>query len=204
MTKRENKTADSKPGDSKPADSKPADSKPGEAPQRRPGLRALAQSVPRVTAASGMKRGFGQAALFSRWSDIVGAMLAESSLPERLIFPRGQRHDGTLHIRVEGPLALELQHLEPIVVERINSFFGYHAVARLALRQGPLPRPNVRRPKPPVPSLTAAQERDISARVAAVADPDLRERLAELGRSLAAKARNPAASPPARPTGKKP
>ena len=172
-------------------------------PPRRPGLRALAQSMPRVAAAAGIKRGFGHGALFSRWSDIVGAMLAQSSMPERLTFARGRRDDGTLHIRVEGALALELQHLESLVIERINGFFGYRAVARLALRQGPLPRAKRTRPAPAPRRLTEEEDRALSARVAAVADPELRAGLERLGRSLLAHAPDPGAPPVLPPPRKK-
>jgi hypothetical protein len=183
---------------------KPADKAPAAESLRRPGLRALALAVPRVTAAAGVKRGFARAAVISHWGEIVGSQLARGSLPERLIFPRGQRNEGTLHIRVDGPLALELQHLEPLVVERINGFFGYRAVARLALRQGPLPRPKVRPKAPPPRALTPTEEKNLAARVAAVADPELRAVLERLGRSLLGESRNPAASRGPGPTGKKP
>lgn len=173
-------------------------------PVRRPGLRALATAVPRVTAAAGVRRGFARAQVISHWSEIVGVQLARHSLPERLIFPRGQRHEGTLHIRIEGALALELQHLEPLVIERINGFFGFRAVARLALRQGPLPRVRPRPKIVPPRRLSAAEENGLAARVAAVSDPDLRAALERLGRSILGDSRNSA--PPGFPaaTGKKP
>lgn len=173
-------------------------------PTRRPGLRALATAVPRVTAAAGVRRGFARAQVISHWGEIVGAQLARHSLPERLIFPRGQRHEGTLHIRIEGALALELQHLEPLVIERINGFFGFRAVARLALRQGPLPRAR-RLPKAAPPrKLTAAEENGLAARVAAVNDPDMRAVLERLGRSILGDSRNSAPPQPSVPTEKKP
>src|SRR3546814_3159567 len=37
------------------------------------------------------------------------------------------------------PYTTLFRSLEPLVLERINSFFGYRAVARLVLQQGPLP-----------------------------------------------------------------
>jgi hypothetical protein len=173
-------------------------------PVRRPGLCALAATVPRVTAAAGARRGFARAQAISHWSEIVGAQLARHSLPERLVFPRGQRHEGTLHIRIEGALALELQHLEPLVIERINGFFGFRAVARLALRQGPLPRAR-RRPKiAPPRKLSAAEEDGLVARVAGVNDPDLRAALERLGRSILGDSRNSAPPRASEATGKKP
>jgi hypothetical protein len=58
---------------------------------------------------------------------------ADSTWPEALA--RG----GTLKLRVARHRALELQHRAPLVIERINLFFGRDAVTRLALIQGPLP-----------------------------------------------------------------
>ncbi|MBM3572322.1 MAG: DUF721 domain-containing protein [Alphaproteobacteria bacterium] len=171
---------------------------------RRPGLRALAHAVPGVTAAAQVKRGFARAALIGHWTDVVGAALARGSLPEQLVFPRGERANGTLYIRVDGPLALELQHLEPLVVERINGFFGYRAVGRLALRQGPLPRPKKRPLVPPPRKLSPGEEAQLAARVAAVADPALRAALENLGRSILATQRKSAVSPPPTPSPKKP
>ena len=71
----------------------------------------------------------------------------------RAACPRGWRaapggRGGTLHVRVgSGALALELQHLEPVVIERINTYFGYRAVERLKLVHGPLPAPRGRAPR---------------------------------------------------------
>ena len=65
--------------------------------------------------------------------DIVGRPLCDHCCPERL------GRDGTLHVRVSGGWALELTHLEPLVIERIAGYFGYPAITRLALMQGPLP-----------------------------------------------------------------
>ena len=46
----------------------------------------------------------------------------------------------TLVLRVEGPMALEIQHSSDVILERVNRFFGWSAVGRLALRQAPLSR----------------------------------------------------------------
>ena len=85
----------------------------------------------------------------------------------------------TLVVRVEGAFALELQHLAPIVVERINAHLGWRCVGRLALRQGPLERLPPARAKPAAPSPAA---RAAAARaVEGIADPGLRDALARLG-----------------------
>ena len=53
----------------------------------------------------------------------------------------------TLVLRVEGPAALEIQHSSDVILQRVNRFFGWSAVGRLALRQAPLSRR--KRPAPP-------------------------------------------------------
>ena len=151
--------------------------------KRRGGLRALGAEIPRIAGAALGKRGFGEAQLVTQWETVIGAELAEKLSPERLAFPRGERRNGTLRLRVASAFATEAQHLEPLLIERINAFFGYGAVARLAFTHGPTlaaaPKP------PPLRKLGAEEQRAIDARVAGVADPDLRTALARLGSAVA-------------------
>lgn len=163
---------------------KPARETPAQAP-RTGGVRHLAALLPRLTRSALGRRGFAEGGIVADWPAIVGPELAASSLPERLVFPHGARSGGTLHVRVSGALALELQHLEPQVIERINGYFGYAAVARLKLRQAPIPPRRVRRPD--AAPLPPAAAREIDSAVAGVADPDLRAALAGLGRALRAR-----------------
>ncbi|MGB1547191.1 MAG: DUF721 domain-containing protein [Alphaproteobacteria bacterium] len=103
--------------------------------EERRGTRSLAQLVPRITGRALGRRGAAVAGLISKWPDIVGPAIARASLPRKLTFPKGERSGGTLQIAVAGSLAIELQHLEPQVLERINGFLGYGAVKRLRLVQ---------------------------------------------------------------------
>jgi hypothetical protein len=82
-------------------------------------------------------------------------------------------------IRVESGFALELQHLSAVVIERVNAFFGFACVERIALRQGPVTRRD-RKPKSPrAPS--AAAVKAAAALVEDVAEAPLREALERLG-----------------------
>jgi len=133
------------------------------------------------------------------WASIVGSGLALETLPVKLSFARGERADGTLHLRVASGAAPMVQHLEPMIVERINSFFGYRAVGRLAMRQGPLPPRDKRPAARPSRPLTAAETERLTAAAEAIADPELRAAIERLGRAVLGAA--PAASSPvARPT----
>ena len=101
-------------------------------------MRPLAASMPAITRAALGKKGFALASLLTEWEAIVGPGLAGYAMPLRLAKPRDESLGATLEIRVEGAAALELQHSEPRVIERINAHFGYAAVSRLKLRQGPV------------------------------------------------------------------
>ncbi len=130
--------------------------------------------------------GHAYADVLGNWPAIVGEELAAIARPERLAWPGKardeQRREGaTLIVRVAEGRGLEVQHEALRIVERINGFFGYGAVASLKIRQGPLPeRASVR--EVPEPSAEAASA--VEARVSAVADERLKDALRRLGRSL--------------------
>lgn len=150
------------------------------------GLAPLGAILPTAAGRGFRSRGFAHAAVLSRWREIVGESIASSSCPERLSFPGGAAAGGTLRVRVAGGLAVELQHLEPVVLERLNGFLGYSAVARLSLAQGPIPR-SYTPPEPPRRTPTAEEAERIDTAAATAADPELRSALRSLGRSMLAR-----------------
>ena len=146
------------------------------------GTRRLGDLTPAIGGPAFRRFGFMQSAIVARWADIVGADYASHSMPEALSFPTGQRSGGTLKVRVTGSFAPMLQHVAPQVIERCNAFFGYAAVARLALRHGDLPtrRPRASVPAPqPLSAETQSTLRDI-------ADPGLRASLTSLAEAMSA------------------
>ncbi|MEQ8603062.1 MAG: DciA family protein [Marivibrio sp.] len=156
--------------------------------KRRGGVRAIGALAPALTKQAIGKRGFTSATIITDWTKIVGAELARQSQPDGLRFPRGRRDGGVLSVRVDGPLATELMHLEPLVVERINTHFGYKAVERLKLIQAPIRRAGADAPRKAAPkplrALSEAEEQALEARVAHIEDPELRAHLKRLGRSV--------------------
>jgi len=152
------------------------------------GPRSLALLVPRLARAAIGKHGFSEAGLLADWASIAGEEIAAHAQPERLEFPRGERLEGTLHLRVEGPWALALQHLEPQLVERINASRGYRAVARLRLQRGRL-HGHPGRPAPirPPVQVDAQARAALAAQVADIADGALRRAVERLGLALLAR-----------------
>jgi hypothetical protein len=144
-------------------------------------MRSLAATLPKVTRKVLGRHGLAEGGLVTDWPDIVGPAIAERSLPLRLAFAGGERRHGTLFVRVSGPLALELQHLEPQILERLNGYFGYSAVARLKIQQGPVPTPAAR---PARPVASTAEDPALAALTAAVEDEPLRKALQGFGQAL--------------------
>src|SRR6266478_1115431 len=131
------------------------------------------------------KQGFAARELVTRWAKIAGADVARHSQPLKMQWPRpveGQPQEpATLVLRVEGPMALEIQHSSDVILARVNRFFGWSAVGRLALRQAPLSR----RDKPKTPRAPdAADVAKVAETLSSVEDEDLRAALARLGASL--------------------
>ena len=150
----------------------------------RPVGRPLRDLVGKVVGDSFARQGFASAELVTRWLEIAGAEIAAVSEPIKIQWPRpddtGIRLPGTLVLRVEGPAAIEIQHLAGLICERVNRFLGWRAIERVALRQAPLRRTSRKaRPKP-----DAAAAARLAASLPEIADDDLRAALARLGAAV--------------------
>ena len=96
--------------------------KPHDPSQRKArGLLTVGTSLPHLAAPALRKRGFAQAKLITDWPAIVGEELARETVPQKLAFPRGSKTDAVLHLRVASGFALELQHIAPQIIDRINN-----------------------------------------------------------------------------------
>lgn len=151
------------------------------------GPRALAGAIAQIAKPILGRRGFAQAAIVTDWPAIAGPALATRSLPMRVQYPAGSRAEGTLQLRVaDGAMAMQVAHLEPLILERINAYFGYKAVARIAIFQGPIPR----RPESRAvftARLGPEEEARLKSMLDEVTDTGLRDALEQLGRSVLSK-----------------
>ncbi|MGC2812205.1 MAG: DciA family protein [Bradyrhizobium sp.] len=131
------------------------------------------------------KQGFAARELVTRWAEIAGPEIARHSEPLKIQWPRPvadqPQQPATLVLRVEGPMALEIQHASYVILERVNRFFGWSAVGRLALRQAPLSR---RDRAPPSRGPDPRSVAEIASTLESVEDDELRAALARLGASI--------------------
>jgi hypothetical protein len=147
-------------------------------------LRPLSDLLHKTLGQAFAKQGFASTEIVTRWTEIVGAEIADYSQPEKIQWSRaraGQAPEpGRLVLRVEGPTAVEIQHLSGVILERVNRFFGWQAVGAIGLRQAPLRR----RPRPDRPGPDPESAARIKAGLSDIEDEKLRDALARLGAAI--------------------
>ncbi len=162
----------------------------------RYGGRPLADWVDGCIAPALARFGFGEVDIVSGWADIAGPRVAAFAEPVEIKWPRkgassktpkldapaepgGGRPPATLVVRVDGAFALELQHLAPLLIERINAHLGWRCIGKLALRQAPLAgRPARAAPVPPPKPAAVAAAQGLTG---GIEDEALRDALVRLG-----------------------
>ncbi|ATY33407.1 DUF721 domain-containing protein [Sphingomonas psychrotolerans] len=167
-----------------------ASDKPKRATTRQPKLepprsnraRAVSELLPDVGRAAFRKFGFVQHAIVSRWGEIVGERYARVSMPESIRFPQGKRAEGVLSLVVGGAHAPMMQHIAPEIIERVNRFFGYAAVARVAIRQGEIKRTA----RATAPASLAPLSEAMGDSLRGIVDPELKAVLESLAAGVAA------------------
>lgn len=168
-----------------------------ESRAKRYGARPLAEYVLREIDPLVARQGFGESSLLLQWREIVGARVAALCQPTRLQWPPRAKQrapdkpqePATLHLRVEPGFGLDIQHLSPTIIDRVNAHLGWRCVGRIAIRQEPL-----HSDAPPIapapPSDPAARARAVAA-TEGVAEEALRAALVTLGERALATRRRP-------------
>jgi hypothetical protein len=135
-------------------------------------------------------QGFASTDILAAWPDIVGPRLARYCQPSKLEWPKRRRKDedgrpesGTLVVRVEGVFAIELQHLAPVVIERINAHYGWACIGKIVMQQGRIDR-GARRHAAPV--IDPARRGEVALAVSQIGDEGLRDALDRLGTAVVA------------------
>lgn len=149
-----------------------------------PHAKPLADLVGPCIAGAFERQGFSASEIVTHWDDIVGPEIADHAEPIGMKWIDAHGDDAapaTLVLRVEGPAALEIQHLSDVIAERVNRYLGWQAVGRIALRQAPLRR---RRPRPGRRVIDENLAVAIAGTMTGIADERLRAALGLLGAAI--------------------
>jgi hypothetical protein len=144
-------------------------------------VRRMGEMLPDIGGTAFRRFGFVQSSIVSRWKEIVGERYANVSAPESIRFPQGKRADGVLTLSVSGAHAPMMQHVVPVIIERVNRFFGYAAIARVTIRQGEVLKPTRARKTPELLALPV----ELGDSLRTIADPELKAVLESLARGVA-------------------
>jgi hypothetical protein len=145
--------------------------------------RAISDLMPDIGRTAFRRFGFVQSSVVTRWPEIVGERHARVCAPEAIRFPPGEKSDGILELVVVPAHAPMIQHVIPEIMERVNRFFGYRAVARVKLRQGVVKPPAAESRSKAVPSLKPIPM-ELGESLRDIGDVELRTVLESLARSL--------------------
>jgi hypothetical protein len=159
--------------------------RPYERPRGGP-ARPVAELVPQIGRAAFRRFGFVQSSVVTRWHEIVGERHAQVCMPEAIRFPPGEKTGGILQLVVLPAHAPLIQHVIPEIIDRVNRFFGYQAVAKVKLRQGQVKPPRAEGPRTAAPSLKPIPL-ELGDSLRDIGDPELRAVLESLARSVDAK-----------------
>ncbi|MGY6552144.1 MAG: DUF721 domain-containing protein [Erythrobacter sp.] len=147
------------------------------------GAKAIGDLTPEIGRSAFRRFGFVQSSVITRWPEIVGPTHARVCSPEAIRFPPGEKSDGILQLVVIPAHAPLIQQVTPEIIERVNRFFGYSAVARIKLRHGAVKPLMDAKPAKAPPSLKPIPL-ELGDSLRDIGDPELRMVLESLARSL--------------------
>ena len=80
--------------------------------------------------------------IHAKWGEIVGNFFVNYSEPTKISsIANSENEDGStiydryLHVNVSPAAAIEFQHFQDKIIEKINTFFGYKAIKGIRIRQ---------------------------------------------------------------------
>ena len=149
----------------------------------------ISELMPQIGRTAFRRFGFVQSSVVTRWPEIVGEHHSRVCMPEAIRFPPGEKEDGILQLVVLPAHAPLIQHVIPEIIERVNRFFGYQAVARVKMRQGAVKPPSAEKRAVAPPSLKPIPM-ELGESLRDVGDPELRTVLESLARSLGSQDEN--------------
>lgn len=144
--------------------------------------KTLEQCIEPLTRPALKAQGLASSRILTEWESIVGVQMARHTLPEKLSFPPGKKTGGTLVVSTENGFATELQHMQPVILERLATYFGYQAISRIVIAHT--------WPQAPAPAAKKPASKPVAIKRAVtenVDDPELKAALDALADTLSGK-----------------
>ncbi len=101
-------------------------------------MKKLADIVGRGAREALKNRGFGDTRILTEWDKIVGSELACHSMPMRIKYPIHENDPVILQVKVSSGWNLQFSYLEPVILEKIASFFGSRLITKLHILTAPV------------------------------------------------------------------
>lgn len=128
-------------------------------------------------------RGLMEGKIITHWPQIVGEKFSRLAIAEKITFPKGKRTEGTLHLSVTSSSSLLLHYAQDLILEQVNTFFGYRALSKLQMSHGFLPPEQVCSKEPPSP-LSQEEKEWVALQIQSIKDLELKTCLKKLGKAV--------------------
>ena len=154
--------------------------------------KTIGETLGKVNRGFSNKYGKVEFLILSKWSQIVGSFFAQHSEPDKIsrITEDFDEFDqpifkNFLHVRVSPAAAVEFQHYKDTIIEKINSFFGYKAIADLRLQQNFIPKKKIEQPlKSERFEATDNEKELVKKEMQNIKDEELEKSIVNLGLSI--------------------
>ncbi len=128
-------------------------------------------------------RGLMEGKIITQWPQIVGEKFARLALAEKITFPQGKKTEGTLHLSVTSSGALLLQYAQDLILEQVNTYFGYNALSKLRMTHGFIPPQE--NPSPVIPPPISQEDKEwLEGQMERIQDSELKLCLERLGEAV--------------------
>ncbi len=148
--------------------------------QYLPGLRPISGAINKLTAPIYAKYGLVKSRIITDWDIIAGKTIATQSKPLNLYFKGEAKNNGLLVVEVyNSSLAMQMLYMEPIIIEKISTYFGYKVVSKIKIQQKPMSRNSLAN-KPAAIKEKRPINQDILLMINNIEDPELKKSLQNL------------------------
>jgi len=130
--------------------------------------------------------------IHSKWANIVGKFFVNHSEPQKItsvansVNDSGETiYDRYLHVNVSPAAALEFQHFQDKIIEKINSYFGYKAIKGIKIYQHFQQKNNTQKVRKNLNLITREKNKsEIQKSTPNLSNKNLEESIVNLGLSI--------------------